>query len=75
MHPSTRATHAKIAALSRSRKPDDPELVAARRQFKEQRIIERLRLGISDGLPLEPEQYQRIHAAVTSAALGGGDGA
>lgn len=56
MSPDIRSTHARAAALSRSRAADDPELVATRRMLKAQRIGVLLRRELGRGLPLTGEQ-------------------
>lgn len=53
---------AKIAALSRSRKPDDPELVAARRNLAAELRVEHIRKLVDAAPPLTNEQRGRIAA-------------
>lgn len=66
---STAAHHrARIAALSRDRKPDDPELVAARRDLAYERLAEHVR-KVVDAAPLAtPDQLARIAAILVGTA-------
>jgi hypothetical protein len=51
---------AKIASLTRSRQPDDPELVAARQNLKALRLEEHVRKVVAEAPPLTPAQRDRI---------------
>ncbi len=51
---------ARVAALSRSRKPDDPDLVAARQTLKAERLSEYIRRTVATLPPLSPEQRERL---------------
>jgi hypothetical protein len=52
--------HARIAALSRDRAPDDPELVDARRSLTEAKLVDHVQ-RVRDGTPkLTDEQLDRI---------------
>lgn len=51
---------ARVASLSRSREPDDPDLVAARRDLRAARLEEHIQRAVSAAPPLTPEQRTRL---------------
>lgn len=51
---------ARVAALSRSRTADDPELIAARRELREQRLAAIITKTVSEAPPLTEEQCARL---------------
>ncbi len=51
---------ARVAALSRSRNPDDPDLVAARQTLKAERLSEYIRRTVATLPPLSLEQRERL---------------
>lgn len=53
-------TKTKVAALSRSRPADDPELVAARRELKALTLSEHVRKTVASFPPLTTEQVDRV---------------
>jgi hypothetical protein len=53
---------ARVAGLSRDRKSDDPELVAARRDLKAARLEDYVASVVASAPPLTPEQRDRIAA-------------
>lgn len=55
----------KVAALTRSRTPDDPELVAAWRALKEASLIRHIRVVDAGPVRLTAEQRQRVAAILT----------
>ncbi|OCB25013.1 hypothetical protein A5674_22185 [Mycobacterium malmoense] len=57
---------ARIASLTRSRQPDDPELVAARQNLKALRLEEHVRRVVAEAPPLTDEQRDRIAAILRS---------
>ena len=61
---------AKVAALTRSRTPDDPELVEARRNLRAERLAEHVAKVVAEAPPLTHEQRHRI----TTILRGGGAG-
>jgi hypothetical protein len=61
---------ARVASLSRSRTPDDPELVAARRNLAALAIEDYVLKVVAEAPPLTAEQRDRI-----AAILRGGDAA
>lgn len=61
----------RIAALSRSRDDDDPELINARRDLKAARLADKIRADVANWPPLTAEQCARL-AALLRPAEGGG---
>lgn len=57
---SLTATHAKVAALSRSRTADDPELVEARRNLRAEKLAECIRRTVDSAPPLTDAQRDRL---------------
>jgi hypothetical protein len=51
---------ARVAALTRRRDPDDPELAAARADLAEERIVEYIEKTVTGMAPLTPEARTRI---------------
>ncbi len=51
---------AKVASLSRSRTPDDPELVNARRDLRYERLADHVTAKVAEWPPLTPEQTDRL---------------
>jgi hypothetical protein len=60
--PSWTSERAKVASLTRSREPDDPALVNARRNLRALRLEEHVLRVLSDLPPLTDEQCERIAA-------------
>jgi hypothetical protein len=58
----------KIAALSRSRRPDDPELVEARRNLRAERLADHVRKVVAEAPSLTDEQRDRIAAILRGGA-------
>ena len=60
--PSHTWTHhrAKVAALSRDRSPDDPDLVDARRDLRAARLEDYIRRTVEAAPPLSAEQRDRL---------------
>lgn len=50
----------RVAALSRSRRPDDPELIDARRQLAAANIASYVERAVAKAPPLTAEQRDRI---------------
>jgi hypothetical protein len=50
----------RVAALSRSRPPDDPELLEAKGNLKAQSLEEHVRRVVAEAPPLTDEQRDRI---------------
>lgn len=53
---------ARVAALSRSRERDDPDLIAARQTLKAERLAAHVAKVLADAPPLTDEQRDRIAA-------------
>lgn len=51
---------ARVAALSRSRKADDPQLIDARRSLKASRLQDYVARVIAEAPPLTAEQLDRV---------------
>lgn len=63
--PEVTGPRAKIAALSRSRTPDDPELVDARRDLAAATLYEHVQKVLAKAPDLTPEQKTAIRALFT----------
>lgn len=59
---------ARVASLSRSRKPDDPDLINARLNLRAERLADYVTKVVAEAPPLTPEQRHRI----TAILQGGG---
>ncbi len=59
---------ARVASLTRSRKPDDPELVTARRNLKTERLADYITRTVDAAPPLSAAQRDRL-----ALLLRGGD--
>jgi len=64
--PAAAHHRARIGALSRDRKPDDPELLEARRQLRAERLAEHVKRVVAQLPPLTDEECQRIAALLTA---------
>jgi hypothetical protein len=53
---------ARVASLTRSRQPDDPELIEARRNMRAERLAEHVARVVAELPPLTEQQCQRIAA-------------
>ena len=58
---------ARVASLTRSRKTDDPDLVAARTNLRVARIEDYIERVVNAAPPLTPEQRDRIAALLRPA--------
>lgn len=56
---------ARVAALSRSRTTDDPELVTARRELAAERLAAYIKNTVDTAPELTPEQRQRLAALLS----------
>jgi len=61
----------RIAALTRSRKPDDPELIDARRALAEAKLAEHVERVVGGWPELTDEQIDRICALLRAGSRGG----
>lgn len=59
------AERARVASLSRSRTPDDPDLERARRDLRAARLEEYIRRTVDAAPPLSVEQKDRLAALLT----------
>lgn len=59
---------ARVASLTRSRKPDDPDLIEARRNLRALRLVEHVQKALADAPPLTNEQRE----TVARLLIGGG---
>jgi hypothetical protein len=59
---------ARVAALSRDRAPDDPELLNARRGLREERLAAAIRKAVDAAPPLSDEQRTRLAALLHNPA-------
>lgn len=59
---------ARVASLTRSRTPDDPELVDARRNLRAERLADHIRRQVDDWPPLTNEQRARLAALLRPSA-------
>ncbi len=60
----------RVAALSRSRQPDDPDLVAARQELRAARLADQIQRTIDAAPPLSAEQRARLARLLTPVAEG-----
>jgi hypothetical protein len=61
------AERARVASLSRSRTPDDPDLVNARRNLRAARLEEAVRRAVDAAPELTPEHRERLAALLRPA--------
>lgn len=59
---------ARYAALTRSRTPDDPDLLAARRDLRAERLAEQIEKVVSAAPPLTEEQVDRLTGLLRGGA-------
>lgn len=59
---------ARIASLSRSRAPDDPDLLDARRKLKTERLADAIRETVDAAPALTAEQRDRLAVLLRGAA-------
>lgn len=64
----------RVAALSRSRRPDDAELIEARRRLAAEKLASYVSRVVAEAPPLTNEQRHRIAQLLAPhAVVGGGD--
>lgn len=63
-----RTLPARVAALTRHRAPDDPDLAAARRQLESEHAARYVRELVDRAPALTPEQRDRIAVALRSGS-------
>lgn len=66
--PSWTSERARVASLSRSRTPDDPDLVTARRNLRAARLAEHVTKALADAPPLSNEQRETIARLLVGGA-------
>lgn len=54
------AERARVASLSRSRTADDPQLIAARRNLRAERLADHIRRVVDEAPPLTDEQRDKL---------------
>lgn len=62
------AERARVASLSRSRTPDDPDLIAARGNLKAERLAAYIENVVSTAPPLTAAQKSRLAALIGGAS-------
>lgn len=62
LSPDAARERARIAALSRARESDDPDLIEARRNLRALRLEDHVRQVVAEAPPLTTEQRARIAA-------------
>ena len=62
------AERARVASLSRSRTPDDPDLISARRNLRTERLADYIRRTVDAAPPLTAEQRDRLAVLLRGAA-------
>ncbi|WP_193048194.1 hypothetical protein [Mycolicibacterium baixiangningiae] len=67
--PSKLSQRGRVAALTRSRPADDPELVEAKRNLKALSLEEYVRRVVSEAPPLTDEQRDRIAALLRAGGV------
>ncbi len=58
----------RVAALTRSRSSDDPDLVSARSDLKAAQLADHIHRAVSTAPPLTPEQRDRLSALLRGGA-------
>jgi hypothetical protein len=59
---------ARVASLTRSRTPDDPDLIAARRNLRTERLADYIKRTVDAAPPLTAEQRDRLALLLRPAA-------
>lgn len=62
---------ARVASLTRSRTPDDPDLLDARRNLTAANLAAYIKRTVDAAPPLSPEQRQRLAALLSGGGLHG----
>lgn len=65
------AERARVASLSRSRTPDDPELLDARRNLRAERLALHIATVVAEAPPLTAEQRDRLAVLLRGGGQGG----
>lgn len=64
------AERARVASLTRSRTPDDPVLINARRSLKAERLADYIRRTVDAAPPLTPSQRDKLALLLRGAPPG-----
>lgn len=65
---SWKAERARVASLSRSRTPDDPKLIEARRNLRAERLADHIAKALAGSPPLTDEQRASIAVLLRGGA-------
>ena len=60
LSPAVAHARAQVGALSRSRTPDDPDLIEARRGLKAARLADYIAKTVADAPALTPDQREQL---------------
>lgn len=71
LSPPRRASAARVAALTRSRTPDDPDLNAARLDLRAEALAEAIQHTVNAAPPLTPAQVDRLAGLLRGSASPG----
>ncbi|WP_206425893.1 hypothetical protein [Nakamurella antarctica] len=66
--PNWRSLRASVASLTRSRKPDDPALLDARRNLRTERLADYIRETVDAAPPLTQDQRDRLAVLLRGGA-------
>lgn len=61
---------ARVASLSRSRGPDDPDLISARRDLRAARLEDYIKRVVAEAPPLTPEQLELLAGLLKPPSAG-----
>ena len=61
----------RVASLSRTRKPNDPDLIEARRHLATAKLEQYVARVVAEAPPLTDEQLERVSALLRPARSGG----
>lgn len=64
---TARRERGRYAALRRSRRPDDPELIEARRRMREEATVAALERALKNAPPLTADMRRRINELLTNS--------
>lgn len=66
-----RVSRGRVAALSRSRTAEDPDLINARRELRAARLEDYIKRTVDQAPPLTPEQRARLAGILAGGDLNG----
>ncbi len=67
--PSWQHHRARVASLSRDRAPNDPEIIAERRNMRAERLADYVAKVVAEAPPLTPAQRDRIAVLLRGGAI------